>query len=147
MELLDIFNECKKELLDINIPLATNIKISLADYSAYFGKCFKIENGYEIKLSRLLFNSKNEKLIKKTIAHELIHTCPSAYGHSEEWFKFVKKADSVYNYGIMEQDDNCNNSPVLEKWICPVCGATLSAHTISKTNICGFCNKEMVKVQ
>lgn len=91
-----LFDEIEKNLVKIGIPINKyNYKIS--NQTKKFGSCQKIGDIYEIKISKYITD---QNVLKRTIAHELIHTCDNCRLHEGKWFEYASLADIHYDYGI-----------------------------------------------
>lgn len=93
-----LFNECKKEILKVGIPLKDNITIELSDLGKRtFGRC---RNKREILISYWAFESLSKDKIKNTIIHELLHTTDNTKGHCSKWKYYAGVMNREYGYEI-----------------------------------------------
>ncbi|MFV0517078.1 MAG: SprT-like domain-containing protein [Aminipila sp.] len=111
MDKIDIlYREVIAEAKAIKIPISDNINKSVVINTrakSRFGCCKKIKSGFrerfEIELSNRLIDCK-PMVIKQTLAHELMHTCPGCANHGELWKKYCKKMNEAYGYNIKRTD-------------------------------------------
>lgn len=98
-ELEKLFNECKKEILKVGIPLEENkITIQLDDLGKRtFGRC---KNKKDIFISYWAFDNLSRDKIKNTLIHELLHTLKNTNGHCRQWKYYARVMNNEYGYNI-----------------------------------------------
>lgn len=111
-------NECIKEIEDAGIKHG-EIWSFLVDYKTVnqWGYCRKLSNGYyNVYISKyLLYDDSDEKALKETILHEILHTCRGCFNHGKTWKKHADKLNKLYGYSItctaVDKDKNlCENA-------------------------------------
>lgn len=98
-----LFDVCKKELRALGIKFCENTSIEV-NYRAQhrWGLCRKNAPGnYSIQVSyRLINDDVDDKAIKTTILHELLHTIPGGDCHTGEWKRQAARVNRAYGYSI-----------------------------------------------
>lgn len=98
-----LLEEVREELTDIGIPISEKIapieinttakkRLGQCAYNRAFGE-------YEINIGEFILDH-SEEVAKRTIAHELLHTCEGCMNHGEKFKAYADLANTVYNYGI-----------------------------------------------
>ena len=127
----DLLKEVINEAIALNIPISNNINSNITINTrakGRFGQCKKHNGTYLIEISEHLTQAEN-KYIKQTLAHEVLHTCPNCMNHGVTWKSYARKMNINYGYEI-SRATSCNNmgivSPRIEnaKYIitCKTCG-------------------------
>lgn len=127
----NLLKEVINEAININIPVSSNIisdVIINTRAKGRFGQCKKNNGYYSIEISEHLTQAEN-KYIKQTIAHEVLHTCPNCMNHGVTWKAYAKRMNMKYGYEI-SRTNSCSNigiaNPRIEnaKYIitCKTCG-------------------------
>lgn len=138
----NLLQEVIGEAAQLNIPVSSNINSNITINTrakGRFGQCKKRNGGYLIEISEHLTQAEN-KYIKQTIAHEVLHTCPNCMNHGLTWKAYAMKMNMYYGYEI-SRTNSCENmgivSPRIEnaKYIivCKNCGKKLYRQRESKT--------------
>lgn len=140
----ELYKEVLAEVKKINLPISKNIKNDISinkKAKSRFGCCKKIQKGviksFEIEISSRLIGGE-DKFIKQTLAHELIHTCPGCDNHGAIWKAYAEKMNGVYGYNIkrtdtakhlgIKEEGTFKNRSLEENYvlICKNCGARIS---------------------
>lgn len=105
--LLQIANECMKELDTIGIEYGKIVKWEIATRtSSRWGQCkyFNGRNnkdGYSINISYFLLDDRNDiEVLKNTIIHELLHSCYGCMNHGARWKALAGKVNNELGYLI-----------------------------------------------
>lgn len=101
-----LLNEVIIECNEINIPVSKSISPDIfinKRAKSRFGACKKNGPVFVIEISEIVLECE-ESIIKKIIAHELIHTCPGCYNHGVRWRSYAEKMNRVYGYNIKTTD-------------------------------------------
>ena len=140
-DLQKLFNECIAELDAIGVEYGniTSVKVNTRAQKRW-GLCKKklitdCENSaqayeYEISIShRLLADDVNDKVVKDTIMHEILHTCKKCYAHNNVWKSLANKVNKAYGYNIKrttsceEKEIESNIKDIAKhKFVCVCCG-------------------------
>lgn len=124
-----------------------------------FGQCRKLPNGkYSINISKaLLDESVNDKWLKDTIIHEILHSCKDCMNHGKKWKYYASIMNRKYGYSISRCASSAEmgiaekTSPTFYKYrlICTKCGHTylrqrMSAAVQNPSRFyCGYCNGKL----
>ncbi|MBN7773316.1 SprT-like domain-containing protein [Clostridium aminobutyricum] len=147
MEINQLFGEVLEEAAALGIPFSRNIhqKVIINKRAkSRFGCCKKIKCGlkteFEIELSHRLLCC-DKKLIKQTLAHELLHTCPRCDNHGSIWKAYAQKWNTAFGYQIKRTgsaeelglEKNLASRPLKENYIvvCKNCGAKIARTRLS----------------
>jgi predicted SprT family Zn-dependent metalloprotease len=129
------YNELLQEVIEqarkINIPVSIDVDPTITINTrakGRFGQCKKRNGKYLIEISQYLTQAE-DKYIKETLAHEILHTCPDCMNHGREWKYYVSRMNYNYGYNI-SRTNSCANmgivNPRIEnaKYIitCKTCG-------------------------
>lgn len=101
-ELVRLYEECKSELDSIGVEYGNveDLKINTRAES-FWGRCRKRPNGtYQIEVTKRLLECENDKDIKDTLIHELLHTCKNCMKHTGEWKVEAAKVNRLLGYNI-----------------------------------------------
>lgn len=149
MDIQNLYQEVRQELIAIDIPIQDAV-LELSDFRTIPGKCVYQDNKYKIQIMRKIASNKNIKLLKKVIAHELLHTIKGCDNHKEEWLNYAHKAESAYNYGLFKGHDINTlfhkELPVVSQFKCLKCGLTFDCRDDSEEVNCSWCNNPMTKI-
>lgn len=144
----ELYKEVIEEAKKINLPISTNINDEIIinkRAKRRFGCCKKIKKGliisYEIEISYRLIECE-EKFVKQTLAHEILHTCQGCDNHGQIWKSYAKRMNTKYGYnikrtdtaedlGIVESDFKKYNAKENYILICKNCGARISRTRMS----------------
>lgn len=127
----DLLKEVISEATALNIPISNNINPTITINTrakGRFGQCKKRSGNYLIEISEHLTQAEN-KYIKQTLAHEVLHTCPNCMNHGRAWKAYAGRMNYHYGYEI-SRTNSCANmgitNPRIEnaKYIitCKTCG-------------------------
>lgn len=127
----DLLKEVINEAIKLNIPISNSINPNITINTrakGRFGQCKKRNGSYLIEISEHLTQAEN-KYIKETLAHEVLHTCPNCMNHGLHWKAYAMKMNMNYGYEI-SRTNSCANigiiNPRIEnaKYIitCKTCG-------------------------
>ena len=101
-----LFQQVKREAQQAGIPMSSHISGIVINRRAKkrFGCCkaaksFAGYTSYQIEVSEKILAC-DEKKIKQTIAHELIHTCRGCMNHGERWKYYAAVMNQRYGYEI-----------------------------------------------
>lgn len=128
----DLLKEVISEATALNIPISNNINPTITINTrakGRFGQCKKRSGNYLIEISEHLTQAEN-KYIKQTLAHEVLHTCPNCMNHGRAWKAYAKRMNMKYGYEI-SRTNSCSNmgitSPRIERAkytiTCQTCGS------------------------
>lgn len=96
-----LIRESKSELDSIKIKYSTEIQFSTFKSARSFGRCTQFPNGnFGIKITEALIKTRNDKSIKDTIIHELLHTCKDSMCHTGNWKRNAEKVNRLLGYNI-----------------------------------------------
>lgn len=92
-----LFEESKQEVESIGIKLKKGITIKIATRQCKrYGVCKHKKN---IEVSGWIFNL-DDKQIKNTIIHEILHTLDDTRGHNYKWKWYASKVNKELGYDI-----------------------------------------------
>ncbi len=100
-----LMKEAEKELRAIGIRPSTRILEISENRRAKkrLGCCKLVKKGFRqtfrIEISTVLAQV-DDKALKQTILHELLHTCPGCFNHGEKWKKLAEQVNQAYGYRI-----------------------------------------------
>ena len=100
-EVLTLYKECTKELDSIGIKYGNIVDLKINTRAeSFWGRCKKTPNGYIIEVTERLLECQNDKDIKNTIIHELIHSCDKCMCHTGEWKRLAEIVNNKLGYNI-----------------------------------------------
>ena len=154
--LQDIIAEAKT----LNIPIGNidpNVKINTRAIKR-LGQCSKRGDRYFIQISSFII-AEDQKALKETLAHEVLHTAPDCMNHGNIWKRYANMMKRKYGYEIGRTKNvvACYGItkpvPEIDYTIkCQGCGQVIHRHRKSKliTHIhlyrCGKCKNKLVLV-
>ena len=95
--LFQLENEIRAEFPDIEFCPTIEYKIDNA--TTRFGLCRKIDADYAIiSISKYLF--RDERKLKNTLLHEMLHTVAGTNGHKGRWKILADRINKTTNYNI-----------------------------------------------
>jgi len=106
----NLLKEVINEAININIPVSININPNViinTRAKGRFGQCKRHNGQYSIEISQHLTQAE-EKHIKETLAHEILHTCPNCMNHGRQWKLYAMIMNNKYNYDI-SRTNSCEN--------------------------------------
>lgn len=102
----EIYKEVIREARALNLPISNKINEEIVinrRAKSRFGCCKRIKRlsgeTFEIEISHRLLNC-DQKMIKQTLAHELLHTCACCDNHGHLWQAYARKMNEAYGYNI-----------------------------------------------
>lgn len=101
-------NRCIKELEEIGLECGniSEIKVNTRAKKRW-GQCKRIPNGYQININVALLDERSdERGLKETIIHELLHSCKGCMNHGENWKRLADAVNEIYGYNIKR----CNSA-------------------------------------
>lgn len=146
-EINEWFREVLAEADAIRIPYSKNLNRHITinkRAKSRFGCCKKIKRGikteFEIEIShRLLFC--DPKMVKQTLAHEILHTCPRCDNHGSTWKAYAHLWNEAFGYQIKRTgsaeelglDKKFISQPLKENYlvVCKKCGAKMARTRMS----------------
>lgn len=113
--------ECMTELEEIGIEYGNVTEFTVNTRARKrWGQCKKVPGGFEINISSVLLDERNdERGLKETILHELLHTCRGCMNHGEIWKRLAQKVNMAYGYNI-KRTNSADDKGVLEETRPPV---------------------------
>lgn len=138
-ELDGLLWEMWERLKKLGIPVSSKIRPGLLVNTRArrrLGCCFYQNGEYAIEVSAVLL--KEEALLRQTLAHELLHTCPGCRNHGERWKAYAQAVNAALGYEIHRTVPMEDPAPPLRreevKYIlqCQSCGALIRRKRLSK---------------
>ena len=91
-----------------------------------FGCCRRLPEGFRIELSAFLLDG-DESVIRQTLAHEVLHTCPGCSNHGPVWQRWADLMNRTCGYRIRRTDSPealglADTRPVRWLVVCSSCG-------------------------
>ena len=145
----NLYEKVLEEARDLRIPVSDQIKNDITinrRARSRFGCCKKIRKGsretFEIELSYRLLDCE-EKVIKQTLAHEVLHTCPGCDNHGALWKEYAGRMNERYGYHIkrtetaeglgIKEETALRKRPQKENYVlvCKNCGVRISRTRMS----------------
>ncbi len=95
-----------------------------------YGCCIKKGFVFTIELSFLLLEA-NERFVRQTLAHEVLHTCFGCRNHQARWKEYARRMNEAYGYDIKRTEKaeslgiEIPENPQTPKYLitCERCGA------------------------
>lgn len=153
---LNVYYDCRKICIDLNIPIADCIRVKVNSRAKKrWGLCtLECQDEYVIEISnRLLDDSISEEATFNTMIHELLHTCPNCMNHGKEWKKWADVINRNTKYNI-KRTTSCAEKGIesvsrFPKYTvtCDICNAewhyNRAGNVIQNLNRCKcpYCNK------
>lgn len=159
----DYYYACMRELNTLGIQYGCIDSIKVNNRAkARWGICKMLPCGHfaiEIN-SALLRYDVPEKVLKETIIHEMIHTCPGCFNHGAKWKAIADSVNRFYGYNVSrttsEKEKGCSldRKPITMKYAiqCPSCGFTHRSSKLTKTiqhpenYRCSVCHVKMIRI-
>lgn len=189
-KLNSLYNDCIKELESIGIKIINNEKVGLIDiaiskrnnkrygcckheepdekdfnikkYKNYFKITYKRFKKHHIEISKWVMNL-DEKIIKNTIIHEILHCLPECNNHGKVFQDYAKLINKKLEYNIStlgnkEEDYKKSNLKLEEeninykyKIMCKQCGIMFYRQRLKKDLIknyrCSRCGGKIVMLE
>ena len=92
--------------------------------------CCRTKNGvHTIEIAAALLSGE-ERFIRQTLAHEVLHTCPGCANHGPLWKSYAARMNALYGYDIRRTDSHeqlglSDDRPVRWLVVCRSCGKEL----------------------
>lgn len=89
--------------------------------------CCRTKNGvHTVEIAAALLEA-DEHLVRQTLAHEVLHTCPGCANHGPRWKQYAARMNNLYGYDIRRTDTPehlgiPDGRPVRWLVICRKCG-------------------------
>ena len=94
-------------LIALGLPVSPDIcpEIRFSKATSWYGQCRQnyVYGGkrYKYVISISVYHAQsNERAIRNTLIHELIHTCPGCLNHGPKWKAYAQMVESRYGYSI-----------------------------------------------
>lgn len=128
----DLYNRCVEELQVIDIPISKRLThIEFNDkLKTAFGQCVFSNGFFHIEFNKILLKDNiNEKTVRETIYHELIHTIDGCFNHGKKFQYYADLVNDCYSVNIgtyVSTESMCQTLKAREEiasWIfeCPTC--------------------------
>lgn len=138
-ELNALFAALAGELQALGIPLSKHIDPHLVINTRAqrrLGCCVHREGRYTIQVSQSILD--DPQLLRTTLAHELLHTCPGCLDHGATWKTYAKTAGEALGLSITRTVALEENAQPLrreeKKYFlrCEKCGAVIGRYRMCK---------------
>ena len=157
---------CEKEIKEVGIELKDQVTYRVGKAKSRYGCCIR-KNIVEI--SSWVFELE-EKDIKNTIIHELLHTLKDTKGHNSKWNYYARLMNNRYDYNISRvgnsrhdfnkagktEEDSVEIMNYKYKKTCKTCGNVHYWHRATQRKIqaykqgnctCGKCKGRNFKIE
>ena len=96
------FNTCLKEVEAIGIRPGNIVEVKVNTRARHrWGQCKCVPGGYSININAALLNPSNdERGLKETLIHEILHTVPGSMDHGIVWKSHAEEMNRHYGYNI-----------------------------------------------
>ncbi|WP_322199491.1 SprT-like domain-containing protein [Acutalibacter intestini] len=128
-----------QELKDLDIPVSNKIdpapRINTRA-KRRLGCCIYNEKGFLIEVSARVLE--DPALLRQTLIHELLHTCPGCRNHGLRWKTYAQKAGEALGYSITrtvpieEEAQPLRHEEVKYVLVCKSCGTRVERIRMSK---------------
>lgn len=120
-----VISEAKQAAIPVSDRIVPAVKVN-SRAKTRFGCCRRAGDDYTIEISAFLFHA-GEKAVRQTLAHEILHTCPSCSNHGTLWRHWAAVMNRRYGYGIRRTDSPehlgiPDERPVRWLVVCQRCG-------------------------
>ena len=92
-----VIKEAKSLGIPVSDKIVPEVRINRRAVSR-FGSCAMRYDGW-IELSERLLGA-DETARRRTLAHEVLHTCRGCRGHGKRWKGYAERMNSAFGYGI-----------------------------------------------
>ena len=158
----NMMNECIEDMLNIGIPVQKDriqhiclTKLNNTQAGCSFKKINDGKFVFIIVLHEEVMEHIDDEIaianVKDSIYHELLHTCPNAQSHNEEWIKWAVKCDNelgAHTRVFKEREIFYNifkGKPFIYK--CSCCGFEYhGTEDISDNSDCEICGIDMENI-
>lgn len=135
------FDQVTKECVDMvksagfEVP---EIEWKIKKYKSMYGQTEKRMGKYTIKINEYLLETENEKEIKDTVIHEILHTLPKCMNHGKEWKNKAMIINNKYGMSISRTGDfkiakmQENREQIKYIFKCKECGGLVKMKRMSK---------------
>ena len=140
IELNALLAQLQAELDSISIPLSPHTEPILhinTRAKRRLGCCYFDGRIYRIEISAMILG--NSQLLKETIIHELLHTCPGCRNHGQHWKELANTVNSRLGYHVQrtvpmqwEPSGPLRHEEVKYVLQCENCGAEIGRMRMSK---------------
>lgn len=121
----EIFLKMIDDFVESEIPIPVDKiqkTLSFCNSTSYLGYCQLSLDGFVISISQVIL--RDEEMLKTTLAHELVHTCPDCFNHGPEFVKIGKMVEEKLGITISTKDFDI--SEIIKQrakyaLICPQC--------------------------
>lgn len=100
-ELDGLMAELGRELKELGVPVSNRllpgVKVNTRA-KRRLGCCFYQSGKYWIEVSQSLLD--NEEVLRQTLVHELLHTCPKCRDHGPQWKAYARLVNERMGYRI-----------------------------------------------
>lgn len=131
--LVSLVDEARKELDALGIPYGKISMLEVSHTVTSYGDCRKIgESSYRIRVNKVLLAEAADTIVKETIIHEILHTCPGCMNHGKTWQAYASVVNDAYPRYRISRLSSCNRTHVRLK----------NRDTAKYVATCMSCNKE-----
>lgn len=138
-ELDELMAGLHRELKSLGIPVSSRllpgVKVNTRA-KRRLGCCFCQSGRYWIEISQTVLE--DEDLLKQTLVHELLHTCPKCRDHGRQWKAYAQAVNETLGYRIERTvKTEAPMGPLRHEEIkyileCQSCGAQIKRMRMSK---------------
>ena len=139
IELDGLMARLRRELISIGIPVSNRLEPEVRINTRArrrLGWCYYQSGRYWIEVSQAVLE--DEDLLKQTLVHELLHTCPKCRDHGPKWKAYAQTVNEKLGYRIERTVKTETPAGSLRheeiKYIleCQSCGAQIKRMRMSK---------------
>ncbi len=139
IELDGLMARLRRELISIGIPVSNRLEPEVRINTRarrWLGCCYYQSGRYWIEVSQAVLE--DEDLLKQTLVHELLHTCPKCRDHGPKWKAYAQTVNEKLGYRIERTVKTETPAGSLRheeiKYIleCQSCGAQIKRMRMSK---------------
>ena len=93
-----LYTKCRKNMERIGIDVGNVIQLDVLGKSdRVAGRCGEGEGGFIIRISNIYLDDCPDEISECVVYHELIHTVPGCYNHSDKFMSLAKKIQTEYH--------------------------------------------------
>ena len=123
-----VLDEAKRAGVPVSDHICPSVTVNRRAKSR-FGCCRRTTDGFLIEIASFLLEA-DEKAIRQTLAHEILHTCPGCSNHGHAWRLWAALMNRLYGYQIRRADSPEHlgitvDRPIKFLVICKKCGLTI----------------------
>lgn len=120
-----VLQEAKQAGIPVSERISPSAKIN-SRAKTRFGCCRRTGKEYTIEISAILLEAE-ERAVRQTLAHEILHTCPGCSNHGTLWQHWAAEMNRLYGYEIRRTDSPehlgiPDERPVRWLVVCQRCG-------------------------